>query len=445
MFLKILPFLSILIFRFIGLFIVLPVISLLIAAMPHANVLNVGLAIGAPYLFQMICQPIFGRLSDKYGRKPILILGLLIFFIGSIICMLETSIYYLIIGRCVQGIGAIGGLLTALVADSVREEKRTSAMALMGVGIFISFVVAMILGSILGGHYGLNSLFTLTTIVTIISLLIAIIAVKPTPKIKYAYPTHDVNIAIEKEIQRSIFAISASGFIEKFLMILTFSLTPIILNEYLEKIHFWYVYLPAVFTGIFVLGPTSIFSEKRGRSKEVLLLSILMFFIAYSCMAFFIDNIIVFAVGLAVFFGAFSIQEALLQSLISKYAKAKYRGAIIGDFSAAGFGGSFVGAMIGGYFNSYEKIALNHWFIFGSLMFVMLLWFFFVYSTIKKPHVTHTIYIPINQAKIKNLESLDTLDGIMEWYENLQENILTIKYNTEILDSAHIQDFINRE
>ena len=197
MFIKILPFLSILIFRFIGLFIVLPVISLLIATMPHANIVNVGMAIGAPYLLQMICQPFFGRWSDIYGRKPILTLGLVIFLIGTIICMFESSIYYLILGRCVQGMGAIGGILTALVADSVKEEKRTSAMALMGVGIFVSFVIAMILGSILGAHYGLNSLFALSAVVTIISLIITFVFVKPAPKIAYVYPNHDEDKASE--------------------------------------------------------------------------------------------------------------------------------------------------------------------------------------------------------------------------------------------------------
>ena len=144
-------------------------------------------------------------------------------------------------------------------------------------------------------------------------------------------------------IKRSIFAVSLSGFIEKLLMVLTFALVPIILNEHIDKTHFWYVYVPAMFAGIIALGPTSVISEKKGKSKEVLLVSIAIFFIAYFCMALWIDNIIIFAIGLACFFAAFSMQEALLQSMISKYAKAKNRGGVIGDFSAAGFGGSFRG------------------------------------------------------------------------------------------------------
>lgn len=438
MFVKILPFLSILIFRFIGLFIVLPVISLLIATMPHANIVNVGMAIGAPYLLQMICQPFFGRWSDIYGRKPILILGLVIFLIGTIICMFESSIYYLILGRCVQGMGAIGGILTALVADSVKEEKRTSAMALMGVGIFVSFVIAMILGSILGAHYGLNSLFALSAVVTIISLIITFVFVKPTPKIAYVYPNHDEDKASESMIKRSIFAVSLSGFIEKLLMVLTFALVPIILNEHIDKTHFWYVYVPAMFAGIIALGPTSVISEKKGKSKEVLLVSIAIFFIAYFCMALWIDRIIIFAIGLACFFAAFSMQEALLQSMISKYAKAKNRGGVIGDFSAAGFGGSFVGAMIGGFFSQYEAIVAWHWELFGTLMASMILWIFIVIMLVKNPETHKTLYIPMDTIGLKDLESLNSLVGIREWYENLQENLLTIKYDTKILESKQI-------
>lgn len=442
MFFKVLPFLSILIFRFMGLFIVLPVISLLIADMPHANVWNVGLAIGAPYLFQMFFQPFFGRLSDEYGRKPILILGLIVFIIGSIICMFESSIYFLIVGRCVQGMGAIGGILTALVADSVREEKRTGAMALMGVGIFVSFVVSMGLGSVLGAHYGLNALFGLTVIVTFLSLLITIFFVKPLPKIKYIYPQSEINANMQKAVKISIFVTSLSGFLEKLLMTLTFALAPIILNEYVDKSHFWIIYVPAIFAGIIVLGPTSIFSEKRGKSKEVLLVSIVLFLLAYLCMGVWIDKVVIFGIALAFFFAAFSMQEALLQSLVSKYAKAKERGSVIGDFTAAGFGGSFVGAMLGGLFSNYEYIQKWHWVLFGALIVCMILWLVLVVLMIKNPHTAKTLYFSMNDIKLQNLESLNDLGGIMEWYENIQENVLTIKYNSEVLDSKKIYEFL---
>ena len=289
--------------------------------------------------------------------------------------------------------------------------------------------------------YGLNSLFILSACVTLLSLCITFIFVKPTPKITYTYPDHKQNADIEKNIKISIFAINCSGFVEKLLMVLTFALAPIILNEHIEKTYFWIVYVPAIVVGVLALGPTSILSEKRGKAKEVLLVSILIFCIAYLCMALWIDNVAIFGIALALFFAAFSMQEALLQGLISKYARAKNRGAVIGDFSAAGFGGSFIGAIIGGNFSTYESIMTWHWILFITLMICMVIWFLFVFITIKNPNATKTLYIPSHDI-MDNLESLNTLIGVIEWYKNTQENVVTIKYNAKILDSTQIYAYL---
>lgn len=440
MFKKILPFLLILLFRFIGLFIVLPVISLLISSMDKADSISVGLAIGAPYLMQMIFQPLFGRLSDRYGRKIILIIGLFIFLLGSIICMLESNIYYLIIGRCVQGVGAVGAILTALVADSTLESERTKAMALMGVAIFASFIIAMILGSILGAHFGLNSLFGLTCVMAIISLLIALFCIQKTPKITFNYPQSALNTDVEKVAKMGIITLSLGSFIEKFLMILTFAIAPIILGATLEKTQFYYIYLPAVICAIFALAPVSIASEKKNMAKQMLLVSILMFFVSYILMAIFVDNIVIFGVAFGFFFSAFAIQEAILQSLISKLAKAKYRGAVIGDFNAAGFAGSFAGALIGGFFHTYDAIVLNHWLLFSPLVLAMLVWFAITFYMLKNPDLTHTLYLPSNSIEIAKL---DSIKGIIEYYENTQEQLIAIKYNTKILDSKRLESILN--
>lgn len=447
MFKQVFPLLSILFFRFLGLFIVLPVISLLVATMEHASIINVGIAIGAPYLFQVIFQPLFGRLSDRYGRKPVLLIGLVIFLIGSIVCMLADSIYYLIIGRCLQGIGAIGGILTALVADCVPEEKRMHAMAIMGVGIFASFIVAMILGSFVGGtSYGLGGLFGLSAFLSLVSIIIAVYFVKSKDRIAYAYML-DSNI-YNKEITRSIVIACASNFIEKFLMIFTFSIVPIALSSYMDKSNFYAVYIIAVFFAILSLAPASIFSEKKGKSLQVLSISIALFFTCYLGLALFIENVGIFSFCFVLFFIAFSIQEALLQSLVSKYAKASVRGAVIGDFSAAGFAGSFFGAMLGGVFHDYSILIQWHGIIFFIVATLMVIWGFVARKWLANPHNAKMLYIRTEDIAVpqdlmhSKLESFLRNESIIEWYENVSENIMIIKYRIDRISPIDITNLL---
>lgn len=442
MFLSILPYLSVLSFRFLGLFIILPVISILISNMEGANPITIGIAIGAPYLVQMILQPLFGRASDKYSRKYVVIVGLIIFLIGSIICMNEDSIYMLIIGRCLQGAGAIGGVLSALIADCVREELRTRAMAIMGGGIFLSFIIAMLLGSILGFYYGLSSLFLLTSILTFISILIIIFFVKNTKKIKYIYPE---NSYISTRFDKSIKILYLGSFIQKMFMILTFTLTPIILKQYISGEDFYLIYIPAIICGILALGPSSIISEKRSRGKEILLISIFLFFATYTLMFHFIYGLIFFTIALAVFFVAFSVQEALLQGMISKFAKAKYRGKIIGDFTAFGYGGSFIGAIVGAYFVDIDTLIDYRLELFVPILGICVMWFVLTIIFLINPEKNAKVaYISNADLKNINIANLNNTKGIMEWYENTTENTFVVKYDTSIIDENTIKIQVNK-
>ena len=435
MFFQLLPLLSILIFRFFGLFIVLPVISLLLASLPDASSLTIGLVIGAPYLFQVLFQPLFGRLSDRYGRKPLLILGLFIFLLGSLLCMIDSSIYFLIVGRFLQGIGAVGGILIALVADCVPEEKRTGAMALMGMGIFVSFVLALLLGPVVGGHYGLSALFGVTVIASLASLIISFVFVKSSAKLNYAYgdsPTKN-----EKGLKLSLVIVSASNFLEKFLMILTFALAPIILTQHMERSSLWIVYAPALVLALLSLAPASILSEKRGKSLVVLVVSIGLFFLCYGLLAISLDSVLLLGVALACFFAAFSIQEAILQSLVSKYAKAKTRGAVIGDFSAAGFAGSFVGALVGGLFHDYSLIESYRIELFGGLALCSIAWALSI-KFLANPHRAKTIYVDKKSLDSKKLKSKLSQEGVLDWYENVNEGVLVVKYDKEILNEGFL-------
>ena len=183
----VLPLSMIISMRFLGLFLVLPVISVYALQMENATTTLVGIVVGGYALTQMIFQVPFGFMSDKFGRKGTIIVGLLIFALGSIICAISNDIYTLLFGRFLQGAGAIGAVVTAMIGDLVIEEKRAKAMALMGGSIAMSFALAMVLGPTIGAWAGVSTLFWFTTFLALISIVILITKVPNPPKIVHEY------------------------------------------------------------------------------------------------------------------------------------------------------------------------------------------------------------------------------------------------------------------
>ena len=186
---SIIPLSSIVALRFFGLFLVLPVISIYAVNFTNSSTFLIGIAVGCYALTQMIFQVPFGMISDKLGRKTTIIIGLIIFIIGSIICAISSNIYILIFGRLLQGAGAISAVVTAMISDIVKEEQRPKAMAIMGASIALSFAIAMIAGPSISSYFGMGSLFNITAILTIISIFILIKYVPNPPKISHTYQT----------------------------------------------------------------------------------------------------------------------------------------------------------------------------------------------------------------------------------------------------------------
>jgi len=186
MFKQVMPLSAIISLRFFGLFLVLPLISLYAYNLEGATPFLVGVVVGGYAITQMIFQVPFGTLSDKWGRKPTIIFGIVLFGIGSLICALTNDIYMLILGRFLQGAGAIGAVVTAMISDLVKEESRGKAMAMMGGTIALSFALAMFFGPFIGGLYGMHTLFWITFAVAIISIVILVTAVPNPPKITHS-------------------------------------------------------------------------------------------------------------------------------------------------------------------------------------------------------------------------------------------------------------------
>ena len=255
--------------RFFGLFIILPVLSLYALELDGANEFLAGLTIGAYAITQMIFQLPFGSLSDRFGRKFMIFVGLIIFIIGSFICAISTDIYTMLFGRLLQGCGAVGAVATAMISDLVSEDKRSKAMAMMGGMIGIAFAISMILSPLLSREFGLSSLFYLSIIVTIFCIFLLFSAVPKEPKIHH----HDPKIPLTKLLKQKDLAImNLTNLMQKMLMSCAFVAIPIVLVKSLEYStdNLWIVYLISMIFGFLAMGMAGFLGDGKGHSKKLL-------------------------------------------------------------------------------------------------------------------------------------------------------------------------------
>lgn len=433
MFKAILPLSFVVFLRFLGLFIVLPVISLYVAEFGETSAILLGLAVSGAYLTQIIFQTPFGILSDKIDRKKVVMAGLFIFLIGSVICALADNISMLILGRFIQGAGAIGGVVSAQITDLVREEQRTGAMAIMGGGIFASFTLAMLIGPIIGGYVGVAWLFWLTALLTVISMILLLV-VPATPKISYSFKqkpqksTRNLNLTI----------MNCSSFLEKMFMTLIFVVIPLcFVNELgAHKEDLWKIYTPAALCGIFALAPASILAEKYGRAKLVLGYGVGLFLIAYMLLAIGgAENYLwLFVAGITLFFIGFATLEPIMQSLTSKYAKAHERGKALGVFTTYAYAGSFAGGVLGGVL--YHHFGIMWIGIIVSIICVLWLGSLLFLAN---PTKQKNLYLPISEYASDKIATLESTNGIIEIYTNDTEGVIVLKYNSDMLDTHNAQ------
>lgn len=439
MFKKVLPLTGIIMLRFFGLFIVLPIISLYANSFEKSAPFLIGLVVGGAYLTQLIFQTPFGILSDKFNRKIITAIGLLIFLLGSIICAFATHIELLVIGRLLQGVGAIGGVVSAQVSDLVKEEERTKAMAIMGGGIFLSFVLAMIVGPLIGASLGVKWLFLITAFFTFVSLIILFIFVPDSPKLSYKF---DENPSTTQSLRgKNIWLMNLSSFLEKMLMTLIFVIIPLILVDHFNFLEsdLWKIYLPSALIGILALGPASILAEKKNRPKLVLILGIAFFLISYIAIGIAdnLNSLGLFIIAVLIFFIGFAMLEPIMQSLVSKYAKAHIRGAVLGNFTTASYLGSFVGGMFGALL--YHHYGLLY--ICISVILICIFWLISIFM-LDNPQHAKNLYLPYTKKLDSILDKIASINGVIEAYINETEKCIIIKYNTKLISDDKMHQYI---
>ena len=435
MFKSILPLSSIIALRFLGLFLVLPVISVYAMNLEGSTTTLVGIVIGGYALTQMIFQVPFGVMSDKLGRKGTIVMGLILFAIGSLICAISTDIYTLMLGRLLQGAGAIGAVVTAMISDLVKEEQRPKAMAMMGMSIAGAFAISMVAGPTLGAAFGIESLFYITMVLALVSIFVLLKKVPNPPHITHTY-NKKANLG-EILLNANSIKMNITNFLQKGLMTFAFMIIPMVLikNFSWELSELWKVYVPAMIFGVLAMGPAAVFAEKKGKFKEILIIGIIFFAISYLVIGF-SSSATVFAIGVVIFFIGFNMHEPIMQSLASKFAKVHQRGLVLGIFNSAGYLGTFLGGVIGGIF--YEDVSLSTLVV--VIAVICVIWAVLI-ITMPNPEKKKFVYLPLDEYKQENTSKLESAN-IDEWYINDTEQIIAVKYDNEKISEDEVKNLL---
>ena len=351
--------------RMFGLFVILPVVALYADTLPGGESATlIGLAIGIYGLTQAIFQIPLGRLSDFWGRKKTIYLGLCIFIMGSLVAACADSLLMLCFGRAIQGAGAVSSAVIALNADLTRDEVRTKSMAIIGITIGFTFLLSIVLGPVLDGFVGLPGIFLITALLTCLSIVVVYFYVPDPEPIGKRGEYSPVKLQVILS-NRDLLRLDLGIFSLHGILMAMFVSLPFILSGLEGGLITWQFYLAVMVSSIFIMVPLMMLSEKFGHRKAVFLFSIMMIILAELLLGVFDFGQVGLGLALVIFFGAFNLLEASLPSWVSRVADPKSKGTALGVYSTSQYLGTFIGGVAGGW--TYQHYSGQGVFIFCAV------------------------------------------------------------------------------
>jgi MFS family permease len=333
--------------RMLGLFLILPVFAVHAPSLAGGdNVTLVGIALGAYGLSQAILQIPFGAASDRWGRKPVIYVGLVIFAAGSFLAAAASDIWTAIAGRALQGAGAISSVVVALAADLTRDQHRTKVMAMIGATIGLTFALSLVAAPALYRWIGMGGLFAFTGVLSLSAIWIVRALVPDAPPRPAAASPGTRRVLLDPELTRLNFGIFVLHLIQMAMFVVV---PPLLVAAGLAVADHWMLYLPVVLVSFAFMVPPILYADRRNHPKPVMLGAVALLVCAQAALAFSEGGVVGFAVVMVAFFAAFNVLEALLPSLVSRLAPAAARGAAIGVYNTAQTLGLFFGGMMGGW------------------------------------------------------------------------------------------------
>lgn len=428
--------------RMLGMFMVLPVLTTYGMALQGASETLIGLAIGIYGLAQAIFQIPFGLLSDRLGRKPLIVGGLLIFVLGSIIAANTTSIWGVILGRALQGSGAIAAAVMALLSDLTREQNRTKAMAFIGISFGITFAIAMVVGPVVTHHYGLHALFWMIAVLASCGILITLFVVPSAPQHLLNRESGMVKGSFRKVLANTRLLKLNFGILCLHVLLMS---SFVALPGQFEQAGFpadqhWKVYLATMLIAFAGVVPFIIYAEVKRRMKRVFVSCVALILIAEIVLWGAGNHFWTLVVGVQLFFFAFNLMEAILPSLISKESPAGYKGTAMGIYSTSQFIGVAIGGSMGGWlFGQFDAQTV---FLAGAI--VAAVWLL-VSTTMSEPPYVSSLRIVLSEKALqqRDLEArLKAQEGVNSVFIVPEERSAYVKIDSKVTNRLELEALI---
>ncbi|APX61632.1 MFS transporter [Acinetobacter schindleri] len=429
---------SIFALRMLGLFMIIPVFSVAGQSYEHATPALIGLAVGVYGLTQAILQIPFSLIADRFSRKPLVVIGLLLFALGGAIAAMSDTIYGVIIGRAIAGGGAVSAVVMALLADVTREENRMKAMATMGMSIGLSFVVAFTLGPWLTGLVGISGLFWVTTIMGLAAIAMLLMV----PKVTRHHRNFQQGYLIQlKQVLKmgDLNRLHVSVFSLHLLLTAMFIYVPSQLIEFANiplASHGW-VYLPLLVISLFFAFPSIILAEKYRKMRGIFLTAIAGIIVGLLVLIFGFESKYILLTGLGIFFIAFNVMEALLPSWLSKVAPIQSKATAMGVNASSQFLGAFFGGTLGGQLLLLNDTSMG-WSI---LTAVAIIWLLISFGLAQPRYLSSLVLsLPENRQTDEWTSQLLSIHGIEEVVVMPEQQVAYVKVDKQqINDTARQQ------